>query len=282
MISGFPKSGKTHRSQQLISDFERRIAASEDPRIQRLKIHHINDDNLGLDRNVYATARAEKDARATLSSAIKRVLTRDNIVIADAMNYIKGFRYQLYCEAKAVQTPSCVVHVGTQAEQCRKFNNEAGEGAYESEVFDNLVFRYEEPNGMARWDAPLFSIPFEDETPPCDLIWEAITNPTKTVKPNAATVLKPAAQQDYLYELDKTTSEVISAITAWTADHAGEGGGSVNVGAENEIELPMTAPSVAQLQRLRRQFIQLNRQHELKKERVRVLFVDHLNDAFAK
>ena len=25
------------------------------------------------------------------------------------MNYIKGFRYQLYCEAKALGTPSCVV-----------------------------------------------------------------------------------------------------------------------------------------------------------------------------
>lgn len=213
------------------------------------------------------------------------MLTRDNIVIADAMNYIKGFRYQLYCEAKAVQTPNCVVHVGTQAEQCRIFNDEASEGAYESEVFENLVFRCEEPNGMARWDAPLFSVPFGDAEPPCDLIWEAVVGsegPAKVVRPNAATVLKPAAQQDYLYELDKTTSEVISAITAWTADHAGEGGGSVNVGAENEVELPMTAPSVAQLQRLRRQFIQLNRQHELKKERVRVLFVDHLNDAFAK
>lgn len=70
---------------------------------------HINDDNLGLNRDVYATARSEKDARATFSSAIKRDLSRDAIIVADGMNYIKGFRYQLYCEAKAVQTPSCVV-----------------------------------------------------------------------------------------------------------------------------------------------------------------------------
>jgi tRNA uridine 5-carbamoylmethylation protein Kti12 len=42
-------------------------------------------------------------------SAVKRLLGRDDIVIADGLNYIKGFRYQLYCEAKALQTPSCVV-----------------------------------------------------------------------------------------------------------------------------------------------------------------------------
>lgn len=72
-------------------------------------MHLINDQTLGVARSVYHTARAEKDARAEEYSAVKRVLSRDDIVIADGLNYIKGFRYQLYCEAKAVQTPSCVV-----------------------------------------------------------------------------------------------------------------------------------------------------------------------------
>jgi tRNA uridine 5-carbamoylmethylation protein Kti12 len=55
---------------------------------------------------------------------VKRVLSRDDIVIADGLNYIKGFRYQLNCEAKAVQTTSCVVSfpcrvVGDFAESSR-------------------------------------------------------------------------------------------------------------------------------------------------------------------
>jgi hypothetical protein len=74
-------------------------------------VHLINDQTLGVSRAVYHTARAEKDARAEEYSAVKRVLSRDDIVIADGMNYIKGFRYQLYCEAKAVSTPSCVVSI---------------------------------------------------------------------------------------------------------------------------------------------------------------------------
>lgn len=109
IISGYPSSGKTHRSLQLVDFFRKRIQDSSDPKISRLKVHHINDQSLGLSRDVYHSARPEKDARATESSAIKRVLTRDDVVIADGLNYIKGFRYQLYCEAKAVQTPSCVV-----------------------------------------------------------------------------------------------------------------------------------------------------------------------------
>lgn len=246
---------------------------------------HIDDTSLGLSRDVYATARPEKDARATFSSAIKRVLDRDTLVIADGMNYIKGFRYQLYCEAKAVQTTNCVVHVGTQPEQCRKFNDEADESSrYVPEVFENLVFRYEEPNGMSRWDAPLFAIPFEDAESPYDAIWEALIGSdgkAKVVRPNAATVVKPAAEQNYLYELDRTTSDVVGIITAWQQDHPGEGGGELKVAdSEQVIALPIAAPSLPQLQRLRRQFIGLNRQHTLSKNRVRDLFIDYLNDAF--
>ena len=32
-------------------------------------------------------------------------------MILDALSYIKGFRYQLFCEAKGNVTPHCIVHV---------------------------------------------------------------------------------------------------------------------------------------------------------------------------
>ncbi|KAK5745703.1 kti12, chromatin associated [Elasticomyces elasticus] len=289
LIAGYPSSGKTHRSQQLVEYFKQKIASSDDPKVKRLTIQHIDDQSVGLSRDVYAAAKPEKDARATFSSAIKRVLNRDTIVIADGMNYIKGFRYQLYCEAKAVQTPNCVVHVGTPVEKCRDLNNaalEAGTGGYEPELFDNLIFRFEEPNGMSRWDAPLFTLPYDDSEPPSDAIWEAMVGSdgkAKVVRPNAATVLKPASEQNYLYELDKATSDVVSAISTWMQDHAGEGGGDVIFSnAEQAVTLPTTAPSLPQLQRLRRQFIGLNRQHSLSKSRICDLFIDYLNDSFQR
>ena len=65
-------------------------------------------------------------------------------------------------------------------------------GGYADTIFENLVYRYEEPNGMTRWDSPLFTVPWNDETPPFEEIWEAMIGSDgkgKIVKPNQATVL---------------------------------------------------------------------------------------------
>ncbi|KIW01764.1 uncharacterized protein PV09_06937 [Verruconis gallopava] len=289
-ISGFPCSGKTYRSKQLEDYFRSKIAQSDDPRISKISVHHLNEESLGLSRDVYNTPRLEKDARATEMSAVKRYLSRDSVVIADGLNYIKGYRYQLHCEAKAVQTPSCVIHVGTPADKCRELHaarlKENSPLAYPEADFENLIYRYEEPNGMTRWDSPLFTVLFEDETPPFDKIWEAMigsSGQVKVVRPNAATVLKPATEQNYLYELDKATSDILAEISAWQKDHAGESGGEVKVsGVDDAIQLPTHPLSLPQLQRMRRQFIALNRQHTLEKARIRQLFVDYLNDAFGR
>jgi len=153
-------------------------------------------------------------------------LGRDAVVVADGLNYIKGVRYQLYCEAKAVGTASCVVcvppfsrgflwvcgvygwqrewrltelkvHVGTPVEKCREINKRLlddaeVDGGYEEDVFENLVYRYEEPNGMTRWDSPLFTVLYDDAELPFEQIWEAIVGSEekgKVVKPNRATAL---------------------------------------------------------------------------------------------
>ena len=92
---------------------------------------------------------------------------------------------------------SLEVHVGTPLEKCREINLKAletggTENGYPTDIFDNLVYRYEEPNGMTRWDSPLFTIPFDDDTPPYQDIWDAMVGSegsVKTVKPNLATVM---------------------------------------------------------------------------------------------
>ncbi|GAB7343043.1 hypothetical protein MBLNU457_g1131t2 [Dothideomycetes sp. NU457] len=290
LISGYPSSGKTYRSNQLLDFFRDKISTSNDPRISKLKLVHINDQSLGIDRNKYDAGREEKNARAAFSSAIKRDIGRDVIVVADGMNYIKGYRYQLYCEAKAVSTPNCVVHVGTPIDKCREINNTAlenGTGGYDPPQFENLVFRYEEPNGMSRWDSPLFTLPYVDPLPPNDAIWDAMfeaDGKARAVKPNAATVLKPASGENYLYDLDKITSETVAAVLGWQKEHAGETGGLVKVAAAQKmVELPASQEvSAPQLQRLRRQFIGANRVTELTKARIGEVFVDYLNDAFGK
>ncbi|KZF23631.1 chromatin associated protein KTI12 [Xylona heveae TC161] len=295
LLSGFPSSGKTHRAKQLVDYFQGRIDANAsqptpDPRIARLRVHRIDDTSLGLSREAYREARTEKDARSTLYSAIRRALGRDDIVIADAMNFIKGYRYQLFCEAKALQTPSCVVHIGTPIDTCRSNNrlllgDDTVDGGYPDDIFEDLVRRYEEPNGMTRWDSPLFTVIYDDPSPPCDAIWDALVGAegkAKLVKPHQATVLKPASESNYLYELDRTTQEVLTHIQTWQKDHPGEEGGQISIPeAELPIELPASPLSLSHLQRMRRQFITLNRQHTLPKSRIRDLFIDYLNTNFA-
>jgi tRNA uridine 5-carbamoylmethylation protein Kti12 len=42
----------------------------------------------------------------------------------DSLNYIKGYRYQLWCEAKAVGTRCCVIHVAAREDECKRWNKE--------------------------------------------------------------------------------------------------------------------------------------------------------------
>jgi protein KTI12 len=250
---------------------------------------------------------SEKDARATIYAAVKRVLTSKDVVILDGGNYIKGWRYQLYCEAKAVRTTHAVVHVGTPVSQARELNQKrlgerdaaAGEEAreeareeerpYESACWENLVFRYEEPNAMARWDSPLFTVLWDDAAPPGDAIWDALIGSEaeggkKLVRPNQATVLPQVSSEDFLYELDRSTQMILNRILDWTKDHPGEGGGEVSVGEEDKeelvVELPPNPVGLPALQRLRRQFIGLNRKNPVPVKRIRESFVGYLNDSF--
>ncbi len=94
---------------------------------------------------------------------------------------------------------------------------------------------------------------------------------------------KPATEQNYLYELDKTTSDILSQITTYQKDHVGEGGGTIKVpDVETPIELPAMPMTLPQLQRIRRQFITMNRQHSFSKARIKEVFVDYLNAEFER
>ena len=86
------------------------------------------------------------------------------------------------------------MHVAAPPETCRQWNAARDpakeEDRYPDEVLDNLIFRYEEPNGMARWDSPLFTVPYVDAAGDMDGIWNAMVSPTGVVvKANQATVL---------------------------------------------------------------------------------------------
>jgi protein KTI12 len=281
---------------------------------------------------------------------VKRVLTDRDIVILDSANYIKGWRYQLYCEAKAVRTPSVVLQVGCSREWAKDVNEarlrrlanalklengtgaEAGESkniedqtqaggandgsrdeaqkeeekeeAYQPASWENLVFRYEEPNAMNRWDSPLFTLVPSDDTNQThstfSALWEAIAGETRRViKPNQATVQRSRdTGGDYLYTLDRETQEIVRLILEQQGESDSgmhvkvpSGGGDGRKEGEGElvVVLPMKKVGLPQLQRMRRAFMGMNRGGiglegvgNLAVERIRTGFVGYLNDAFEK
>ncbi|KAB8232563.1 hypothetical protein ETB97_008186 [Aspergillus alliaceus] len=196
ILTGYPCSGLTYRANQLAKAFqETQETLFQDTDKPRYKIHVVSTHDASHPRTVYDNARTEKEARGVAYTRARRMLAKDSFVILDGMNYIKGYRYQLWCEAKALGTTCCVVHVGTPIDQCIA-NNEARmnhtqsesqsqntntdtttnqEPAYPADLLHNLIFRYEEPSTHSRWDKPLFTVPWSDASPPSADIWTALT-----------------------------------------------------------------------------------------------------------
>ena len=265
---------------------------------------------------------SEKDARAALFTAVKRVLSPRDIVILDGPNYIKGWRYQLYCEAKNLRTPNAVLQVGCSVDRARSVNEErirrreerlskadgapadenVGDGdeePYDRSNWDNLVFRYEEPNPMTRWDSPLFALVWEDDEARArevfDDLWEAIAGKSrKVIKPNQAAAQRGGeATGENLSVLDRETQDIVKTILDQQGDE--NVGGRVQIpkqpgNAEHLlVELPGKRVGLAQLQRYRRAYMGLNRGGiglegvgTLTVRSIREGFVGYLNDAFEK
>lgn len=254
---------------------------------------------------------------------MKRALSARDLVVLDGLNYIKGWRYQLYCEAKNLGTPHALLQVGCAVDRARAVNEarlrrrdearragEAGghgddddgsavEGAYEPGNWENLVFRYEEPNPMTRWDSPLFTLIWEDDEAQArkvfDDMWEAIAGEgRKVIKPNQAAV--PRSRDvggDYLYVLDRETQDIVKRILEQQAE---EGGGEIKISRDGSgggdllvVEMPGQKIGLPQLQRYRRAFMNMNRGGigleavgNMAVGRMRESFVGYLNDAFDK
>ena len=67
---------------------------------------HFRD---AYDLTTRTDSRSEKPARGTLFSAMQRQMGQATILIMDSLNYIKGFRYQMYCAAREMKIRVCTV-----------------------------------------------------------------------------------------------------------------------------------------------------------------------------
>ncbi|CAH1642950.1 unnamed protein product [Spodoptera littoralis] len=213
IICGTPVSGKTSRAIELRDFFANKHGK---------KVEMVSEDEaivkLGYDKNsTYLDSQKEKRVRGYLKSEVLRLIGKDNVVILDGSNYIKGYRYELYCASKASKSTQCTVYTIRNHDEAWEDNlkRESGEDSssvpYTEEVFNALSrLRFEEPNSNSRWDSPLFTVQPTDEMNLEDVY--KVLFEKKPPPPNMSTQNAPLTSTNFLYELDKVTQAISKQI----------------------------------------------------------------------
>lgn len=324
VVCGLPSSGKSRRTEEL-----RRALTGEGRAV------YVVDDASVLgaqDSTVYGDSAGEKALRAALRAAVERRLSRQDVVILDSMNYIKGFRYELYCLARAVRTPLCLVYCirpgwpsrglpvpgacessdpavsvswrpradygektqAVGAVEQRAISPLANGGvptavpkeldpkdilpsnppavmtpeseksaepapcAFPPELLESLALRFEAPDSRNRWDRPLFTVVGLEEPLPLAEIRSALFE-NRAPPPHQSTQSQPLASGSFLHQLDQATSQVLTAVME--AQKSAVPGDLLTLPGTTE-HLRFTRPlTLAELSRLRRQFISYTKMH---------------------
>ncbi|EDO15502.1 hypothetical protein Kpol_467p14 [Vanderwaltozyma polyspora DSM 70294] len=301
LFTGYPSSGKTTKAKELISLLEDKIENTPALKNKKYSIVYHSDESLGIQHNDYITSQDERKLRSEIISAVKRDLSKNNIVIVDSLNYIKGFRYQLHCEVKNCSTTFCLIHVMCPVDVIYDWNKSSS-NSWDNELLDQLIQRYEEPNAQSRWDSPLFPV-LSNEDSMKDYIEDissAIFNTGNSLntrdplsrsfqKPNSVTILKPASQTNFIQVLDREATLVVKKImeeikiaqsignNSTSRVIVSEGVTDINDDRCSYVDLPVNGVTLAQLQRLKRQFVNLNKLRDMERDRIVHMFADYLN-----
>lgn len=128
IIAGFPCCGKTTVAKQIQSYILNNLKIPND------RVIIVNEESENIKKSQgYKSSAAEKGTRGILKSAVNQKLSSECYVIADSLNYIKGYRYELYCSARSLRTPHCVVLVESKSE-CSDLWEASREDKYEPDM----------------------------------------------------------------------------------------------------------------------------------------------------
>jgi protein KTI12 len=292
VICGQPCSGKSTAALCLS------VALKESESSSTIRI--IDEASFHLDRNQsYANMTAEKNLRGVLRSEVDRSVSRDNIIIVDSLNGIKGYRYELWCLARAAGIRYCVLFCDAEETQCKKWNEqrrEKCEATYDDTIFEDLIRRFEKPDRRSRWDSPLFELcPCKDGilkssaaiVDAVSYLTKKVDSKTRDVKilqPTIATQNARFSEANSLYELDRATQEVINVVVEAQSQSIGGPLNGISLSQELPILNMSRSVGLPELRRLRRTFIKLTGQTSLSgppppsdAESAKRMFVDYLN-----
>ena len=221
----------------------------------------------------------EKKVRAALLAASERFISKDTVLILDSLNYIKGFRYQLYCQARAISTPNLVIHCQAREDTCRQWNTLKRDASriYPDDQLEDLILRFEVPNNQNKWDSPLFGIVTEGvSSEELSNLFDSILNVLNSSPnrpPSTSTLTTKPINSNSIQVLDHETQLIIDTILRHQQDQL-----PVVKFPGISKTLPLPRPvTVATLSRVRRQFLHLNRLHPITEaDKIKLLFIDFL------
>ena len=195
LLCSYPSTGKTTFANLLAE----RALNHKSKSIRNVII--VNEEMARPDQtkaSCYENAAAEKFTRAALKnefdkycrssstfrspSDLKSPMLKDHndeaktkestLVILDSMNYIKGFRYELHCIAKAAGQKHAVIWLLCSQDVAKSWNSKRRilenddklrapstvHGSYPDVLMDELMQRFEPPDQRNRWDQPLYRV----------------------------------------------------------------------------------------------------------------------------
>jgi len=276
VMCGVPSSGKSTTATKVADYFQK-----EHGKV----VNIVREDQLyrGLKNDILNDSRQEKELRGRLKYETQRLLNKDSVVIIDALNYIKGYRYELFCMSNAVPTRQVTIQCDISEAQAWEWNLTRPEDqAYKRDVFDNLIQRFEAPDPHNRWDSPYFSV-LPNEELDYNAIYQSLFL-NRVPKQNKSTLNKPVSASNFLSSLEKVTSDIIQALMEGTTHDKNLVGNTIEIKVPHStvpifIKPETALPNLAQLTRLKRQFLNLNKAGSVKGD-FGETFVQYLNSQF--
>lgn len=278
-LCGYPASGKSLIAEELGKRYSEKglvVKVISDGEVHSLASEESRDASAPQSRaSMYANSTSEKATRARLKAATERALAPNTVVIVDSLNYIKGFRYELFCIAKTASARMLVVHADTDPDLCKR-QDALRTDAYGEDMVAALVQRFEPPDSRNRWDRPLHVVQLHGParnggfpTPsaaPAEAEWkEALANVVETsltgagpLKKSFATKMQQAAGADVLSVLDRATRNAESVLVAEIQNGAGMGDILDVPGASKRLRLSRRC-TVSELRGMRRAHVNLAR-----------------------
>ena len=183
ILTGHPCSGKS----TLATKIRERALLTQHQSIERVVMVDellanstvSNNNSAEIAQICYRTSTAEKVMRGALKATFDRAVAsavhdekaateqnkKKTLIILDSTNYIKGYRYELYCICKAATGSYCVVWCLNDVSTVKEWNSHRrnalsnpNSGFYSDDILDALILRYEPPDERNRWDRPLYRI----------------------------------------------------------------------------------------------------------------------------